>query len=28
MMTEGLYENLSAQDLANLLEYLEGLKKK
>jgi putative membrane-bound dehydrogenase-like protein len=28
MMTEGLYENMSAQDLANLLEYLEGLKKK
>jgi putative membrane-bound dehydrogenase-like protein len=28
MMTEGLYENLSAQDMANLLEYLTGLKKK
>ena len=28
MMTEGLYENMQAQDLANLLEYLEGLKKK
>ena len=28
MMTEGLYENLSAQDMANLLEYLAGLKKK
>lgn len=28
MMTEGLQENLSAQDMANLLEYLAGLKKK
>ena len=28
MMTEGLYENMSPQDLANLLEYMEGLKKK
>ena len=28
MMTEGLHENLSAQDMANLLEYLTGLKKK
>ncbi|HRH59106.1 MAG TPA: c-type cytochrome [Chitinophagaceae bacterium] len=28
MMTEGLYSNWSAQDFANLLEYLEGLKKK
>ena len=28
MMTEGLYENMSTQDLANLLEYLSGLKKK
>ena len=28
MMTEGLQENLSAQDMANLLEYLTGLKKK
>jgi putative heme-binding domain-containing protein len=28
MMTEGLHENLSAQDMANLLEYLAGLKKK
>ncbi len=28
MMTEGLYENMSPQDLANLLDYLEGLKKK
>jgi putative membrane-bound dehydrogenase-like protein len=27
MMTEDLHENLSAQDLANLLEYLTGLKK-
>jgi putative heme-binding domain-containing protein len=27
MMTEGLYENISAQDMANLLEYLSGLKK-
>jgi putative membrane-bound dehydrogenase-like protein len=28
MMTEGLYNGMSAQDLANLLEYLSGLKKK
>ena len=28
MMPEGLQNNLSAQDLANLLEYLAGLKKK
>ena len=28
MMPEGLYQNLSKQDLANLLEYLQGLKKK
>ena len=28
MMTERLYESMSPQDLANLLEYLEGLKKK
>lgn len=28
MMTEDLQENLSAQDMANLLEYLKGLKKK
>lgn len=28
MMTEGLHENLSAQDMANLLEYLSSLKKK
>ena len=28
MMTEGLHENLSAQDMANLLEYLTGLRKK
>ncbi|HRH49607.1 MAG TPA: c-type cytochrome [Panacibacter sp.] len=28
MMTEGLYANMSNQDLANLLEYLSGLKKK
>lgn len=28
MMTEGLYQNMSKQDLANLLEYLAGLKKK
>ena len=28
MMTEGLFENLSSQDMANLLEYLAGLKKK
>ena len=28
MMTEGLYENMSAQDMANLLEYLTGLKKR
>lgn len=28
MMTEGLYANMSAQDMANLLGYLKGLKKK
>ncbi len=28
MMTEGLYENISSQDMANLLEYLAELKKK
>ncbi len=28
MMTDGLYANMSTQDLANLLEYLSGLKKK
>lgn len=28
MMTEGLHENISTQDMANLLEYLAGLKKK
>jgi putative heme-binding domain-containing protein len=28
MMPEGLHNSLSAQDLANLLEYLAGLKKK
>jgi putative heme-binding domain-containing protein len=28
MMTEGQYENMSTQDIANLLEYLSGLKKK
>ena len=28
MMPEGLHENLSAQDMANLLEYLSGLRKK
>ncbi len=28
MMPEGLYAGLSAQDMANLLQYLEGLKKK
>ena len=28
MMTEGLYENMTTQDMANLLEYLAGLKKK
>jgi len=27
MMPEGLYQNMSNEDLANLLEYLEGLKK-
>ncbi len=27
MMPEGLYQSLSQQDLANLLDYLEGLKK-
>jgi putative heme-binding domain-containing protein len=28
MMTEGLYKQMSFQDMANLLEYLSGLKKK
>lgn len=28
MMPEGLYENMSTQDMADLLEYLAGLKKK
>jgi putative heme-binding domain-containing protein len=28
MMPEGLHENMSTQDMANLLEYLAGLKKK
>ena len=28
MMTEGLYNSMSTQDLASLLEYLSGLKKK
>jgi len=28
MMTEGLYQNLSNEDLANLLVYLSSLKKK
>jgi putative membrane-bound dehydrogenase-like protein len=28
MMTDGLYQNMSTQDVANLLDYLEGLKKK
>ena len=28
MMPEGLYQNMSTQDMANLLEYLSGLKKK
>ena len=28
MMTEGLYENMSNQDMANLLTYLSGLKNK
>ncbi len=28
MMTEGLYESMSNQDLSNLLAYLSGLKKK
>lgn len=28
MMPEGLYQNMSSQDMANLLEYLLGLKKK
>ena len=27
MMPEGLYQTMSKQDLANLLEYLIGLKK-
>jgi hypothetical protein len=28
MMPDGLYQTMSKQDLANLLEYLSGLKKK
>jgi hypothetical protein len=28
MMPEGLYQNISTQDLANLLEYLSSLKEK
>ena len=28
MMPEGLYQNISKQDMVNLLSYLEGLKKK
>jgi len=28
LMTEGLYENMSNQDMANLLTYLSGLKNK
>ena len=28
MMPEGLYQSMSTQDMANLLDYLEGLKKK
>ncbi|MGN6618255.1 MAG: PVC-type heme-binding CxxCH protein, partial [Ilyomonas sp.] len=28
LMPEGLYQNISNQDMADLLEYLEGLKKK
>ena len=28
MMTEGLYQNMSTQDMSNLLGYLESLKKK
>jgi hypothetical protein len=28
MMPEGLYQNMSKQDIANLLEYLKGLTKK
>jgi len=28
MMTEGLYNAMTNQDLANLLDYLSGLKKK
>jgi putative membrane-bound dehydrogenase-like protein len=28
MMPEGLYQNMSKEDLANLMEYLSGLKKK
>lgn len=28
MMPDGLYQTMSKQDLANLLEYLGGLKKK
>ena len=28
MMPEGLYANINLQDVANLLDYLSGLKKK
>jgi len=28
LMPEGLYQNISTQDMANLLQYLESLKKK
>jgi putative heme-binding domain-containing protein len=28
MMPEGLYQSMSKEDLANLLEYLSGLKKR
>jgi hypothetical protein len=28
MMPEGLYQSMTKQSMANLLEYLEGLKKK
>jgi hypothetical protein len=28
MMPESLYAGMSAQDMANLLKYLKGLKKK
>jgi putative heme-binding domain-containing protein len=28
MMPDGLYQTMSKQDLANLLEYMSGLKKK